>query len=199
MSFSFVCNSLLLGAGLAMDAFTVSLANGLNEPKMRRRKQAGIAGVFAGFQTLMPLIGWVCVHTILQYFHMFEKLIPWIALLLLCFIGGKMLIEGIRDGKQSDEEEQKKLTALGIGALAVQGIATSIDALSVGFTIADYRGALALTAALLIGAVTFVICYVGLKIGKKAGMKLAGKATIFGGLLLIGIGLEIFFSHMIEK
>ena len=193
MSFGFVCNSLLLGAGLAMDAFTVSLANGLNEPKMRRCKQAGIAGMFAGFQTLMPLIGWICVHTILQYFRAFEKLIPWIALLLLCYIGGKMLLEGIR--KKQPEQEQKT-AALGLGALVVQGIATSIDALSVGFTIADYRGALALAAAVMIGAVTFLICFAGLLIGRRAGMKLAGKATILGGLLLIGIGIEIFVSHL---
>ena len=193
MSFGFVCNSLLLGAGLAMDAFTVSLANGLNEPKMRRCKQAGIAGMFAGFQTLMPLIGWICVHTILQYFRAFEKLIPWIALLLLCYIGGKMLLEGIR--KKQPEPEQKA-AALGLGALVVQGIATSIDALSVGFTIADYRGALALAAAVMIGAVTFLICFAGLLIGRRAGMKLAGKATILGGLLLIGIGIEIFISHL---
>ncbi len=193
MSFGFVCNSLLLGAGLAMDAFTVSLANGLNEPKMRRCKQAGIAGMFAGFQTLMPLIGWICVHTILQYFRAFEKLIPWIALLLLCYIGGKMLLEGIR--KKQPEPEQKT-AALGFGALVVQGIATSIDALSVGFTIADYRGALALAAAVMIGAVTFLICFAGLLIGRRAGMKLAGKATILGGVLLIGIGIEIFVSHL---
>ena len=193
MSFGFVCNSLLLGAGLAMDAFTVSLANGLNEPEMRRCKQAGIAGMFAGFQTLMPLIGWICVHTVLQYFRAFEKLIPWIALLLLCLIGGKMLIEGIR--KKQPEPDQKT-AALGFGALILQGIATSIDALSVGFTIADYRGALALAAAVMIGAVTFLICIAGLLIGRRAGMKLAGKATILGGLLLIGIGIEIFISHL---
>ena len=193
MSFGFVCNSLLLGAGLAMDAFTVSLANGLNEPEMRRCKQAGIAGMFAGFQTLMPLIGWICVHTVLKYFRAFEKLIPWIALLLLCLIGGKMLIEGIR--KKQPEPDQKT-AALGFGALILQGIATSIDALSVGFTIADYRGALALAAAVMIGAVTFLICIAGLLIGRRAGMKLAGKATILGGLLLIGIGIEIFISHL---
>ena len=165
MSFKFIINSLLLGAGLAMDAFTVSLANGLNEPKMRRFKQAAIAGVFAVFQSLMPLIGWVCVHTIVEHFRAFEKLIPWIALLLLCYIGGKMVIDSFRS---KEPEEQQKAAVLGIGALAVQGIATSIDALSVGFTIADYSAPLALIAALIIGAVTFVICYAGLKIGKKA-------------------------------
>ena len=100
----FFFNSALLGVGLAMDAFSVSLANGLNEPGMRRRKICIIAGTFAFFQALMPMIGWVCVHTIVQYFRSFEKWIPWIALILLLFIGGKMLIEGIRH-KDGDEEK----------------------------------------------------------------------------------------------
>ena len=99
----FFFNSVLLGVGLAMDAFSVSLANGLNEPRMSRRRMLGIAGVFAAFQALMPMTGWICVHTIVQYFRAFEKLIPWIALALLGFIGGKMLIEGIRGGGGDDD------------------------------------------------------------------------------------------------
>lgn len=190
IGFSFFFNSILLGVGLAMDAFSVSLANGLNEPGMRRGRLCGIAGVFAFFQALMPMLGWVCVHTIVQYFEAFEKLIPWIALLLLGFIGGKMLIEGIRGG----ETEEK--AGVGFAALLVQGVATSIDALSVGFTIADYMLPQALLAALLIASVTFVICAAGLVIGRKAGTKLAGKAGILGGCILIFIGLEIFLSSM---
>ena len=94
-SLRFFVNSILLGVGLAMDAFSVSLANGLNEPGMSRRRMFTIAGVFAGFQALMPLLGWICVHTVLQLFEGFTVLIPWIALLLLAYIGGKMLLEGI--------------------------------------------------------------------------------------------------------
>lgn len=189
-SISFFVNSFLLGAGLAMDAFTVSLANGLNEPRMRMKKRLGIAGVFAGFQGFMPLAGWFCVHTVVQYFTAFSKLIPWIALILLGFIGGKMLIEGIR--RPNGEESTPALTKK---ALLMQGIATSIDALSVGFTIAEYPVYMAAAAAAIIAAVTFVICMAGLYLGKKLGMKLAGKASVVGGLLLIGIGLEIFLSH----
>ena len=191
MNFDFVFffNSILLGAGLAMDAFSVSLANGLNEPKMKLQKMSGIAGLFAVFQGLMPLLGWICIHTIVQYFSAFETLIPWIALVLLCYIGGKMLLDGIRH-KDSDEEQP----AVGFSALLVQGIATSIDALSVGFTIADYDLPMALAAAGIIAAVTFLICLMGLYIGKKAGTKLAGKAGILGGAILILIGLEIFIT-----
>ena len=189
LDFSFFFTSILLGVGLAMDAFSVSLANGLNEPNMKTGKMCGVAGIFSFFQFAMPLIGWICVSTIAQYFTAFEKCIPWIALALLGFIGGKMLYEGIvhRDG----EEETP---AVSFGALLVQGVATSIDALSVGFTIADYSLPEALLSCLLIGVVTFFICYAGLSIGKKAGTKLAGKAGILGGAILIFIGLEIFIT-----
>ena len=186
-SFIFFFNSALLGVGLAMDAFSVSLANGLNEPIMKKNKMCGVAGVFAFFQALMPMIGWICVHTIVQYFKVFEKFIPWIALILLLFIGGKMLIEGI---KNKDGEVEK--TEVGLVALLVQGVATSIDALSVGFTISEYGLFMAVVCALIIAVVTFIICMIGLFIGKKMGTKLAGKANILGGIILIFIGIEIF-------
>ena len=189
LGFTFFFNSILLGVGLAMDAFSVSLANGLNEPNMKKVRMTGVAGIFSLFQFAMPMIGWVCVTTIAQYFAAFEKLIPWIALILLCYIGGKMLIEGIRN---KDSEEEKP--AVGFAALLVQGVATSIDALSVGFTISDHNAWEALLACLLIGVVTFFICFAGLAIGKKAGTKLAGKAGILGGVILIFIGLEIFIT-----
>ena len=127
----FFLNSILLGLGLAMDAFSVSLANGLNEPDMKDKKMCKIAGVFAFFQAVMPMIGWICVHTIIQYFNAFRNFIPWIALILLLFIGGKMLIDGLKP--KSDETEKQKT---GTAYLLLQGIATSIDALSVGFAIA---------------------------------------------------------------
>ena len=185
----FFTNSVLLGVGLAMDAFSVSLANGLNDSKMKVRRVCGIAGVFAGFQALMPMLGWICVHTVLQYFQAFEKLIPWIALLLLAYIGGKMLMEGIK--KEEEVEEVKKLS---FGALMVQGVATSIDALSVGFTIAEYNWLMALVCAFIIAVVTFFICVSGLQIGKKFGTKLSNKASILGGVILITIGIEIFVT-----
>ncbi len=189
-SLGFFVNSAMLGVGLAMDAFSVSLANGLNETKMKRRKMVGIAGLFAFFQALMPMIGWVCVHTFVQYFQSFEKFIPWIALILLLIIGGQMLKEGI---KNKDEGEEAK-AAVTFGALFVQGIATSIDALSVGFTIAEYNLTMALACALIIAALTFVICMAGIMIGKKFGTKLSNKASILGGVILILIGLEIFIT-----
>ena len=192
MDFAFFLNSALLGVGLAMDAFSVSLADGLSDPKMKTRREALIAGTFAFFQALMPMTGWLCVHTILQYFSSLQKFIPYIALILLAYIGGKMLIDGIRG--EEGESSSGKLT---LTALLVQGIATSIDALSVGFTIADYNALTALTASLIIAAVTLVICWAGLKIGKKFGTKLGGKAQILGGVILIAIGIEIFLKGIL--
>ena len=187
--FLFFLNSVLFGIGLAMDAFSVSLANGLREPNMKKKRMCLIAGTYGFFQIIMPLIGWFCVHTIAEAFKGFQPFIPYIALALLLFIGGKMLIEGIRGG---EEEEEKK--GVGFGALMVQGIATSIDALSVGFTIAELQAGQAVVEALIIGVVTFGICMAGLFIGKKAGNLLRSKAGIVGGVILIAIGIEIFVT-----
>ena len=188
---AFFVNSILLGVGLAMDAFSVSLANGLNEPKMKTGRICTIAGVFALFQALMPMIGWGCVQTIVQYLKVFEKMIPWIALVLLAFIGGKMLMEGLGSNESADDEDNDSVT-IGFWGLIIQGIATSIDALSVGFTISDYNFLMALVCAGLISVVTFFICVCGILIGRKFGTKLAGKASILGGGILIFIGLQIF-------
>ena len=192
-SLGFVIQSVLLGVGLAMDAFSVSLANGLNEPMMKAKRMCLIAGVFAFYQALMPLAGWFCVHNLVKFFTVFEKFIPWIALILLAFIGGKMVLEGIRNKEEEAEESE---SGLGFKLLMVQGIATSIDALSVGFTISEYGFIMALVSALIIAAVTFVICMSGVIIGKKFGTKLANKASVLGGVILIVIGLEIFITGL---
>ena len=198
--FTFFFNSVLIGIGLAMDAFSVSLANGLNEPDMSSRKTLGVAGIFGLFQGMMPLIGWFCVHSIATAFSAFEKFIPWIALGLLGYIGGKMLHEGIQEYKCKSEggEECPVPQKLGLSALLVQGIATSIDALSVGFTISDYIAVQAIVCALLIAVITFGICFAGILLGKRFGTALAGKSAIFGGSILIFIGLEIFISSFLK-
>ena len=187
--FLFYFNSVLLGVGLAMDAFSASLANGLHENRMKAKRMCLIAGVYAFFQFLMPMIGWVCVHSFVQIFQSFEKLIPWIALFLLLYIGGKMLWESIKgDG---DEENAEKLS---FSVLIMQGIATSIDALSVGFTINGYGLLMAFVCSLIIAGVTFIICMAGLEIGKIFGTRFADRAGILGGVILILIGLEIFIK-----
>lgn len=188
LDFAFFFNSILLGVGLAMDAFSVSVASGLRQPDIPKRQIIGRSSVFGFFQFAMPMVGWVCVHTIVEKFRTFEKFIPWIALILLGYIGGKMLVDGIKG------EEAEEATELSAGALFMQGVATSIDALSVGFTISEYGWLMALAASIIIAVVTFFLCMAGLNIGKKFGTELSGKASILGGVILIGIGLEIFIS-----
>ena len=187
---AFFIQSIALGAGLAMDAFSVSMANGLNYPCINKIKSFKIALTFSFFQFLMPLIGWFFVSTMVNVFSVLEPFIPYVALGLLSYIGISMLIEG-RKGCCCEETEAK---GLGLSVLAIQGIATSIDALSVGFTISEYNFQMALIASLIIGLVTLAICFIGVEIGKKFGNKLAGKASILGGTILILIGLEIFIT-----
>ena len=203
MNALFFLTNALTGLGLAMDAFSVSLANGLSDGCIRRRDVVRIAGVFAFFQALMPLLGWVCVHTVVEIFSFFGTLVPWIALGLLGYIGGSMIFEGVKETREAraaaERTEGCRVCAtgrLGWRALIVQGIATSIDALSVGFTIAEYTLPYALVAVLLIAAVTFAVCAMGVVIGRAFGTRLAGKATVLGGVILIAIGLEIFITGL---
>ena len=191
-NFIFVVNSMLLGVGLSMDAFSVSLANGLNEPRMRKLKMLSIAFTFAFFQAAMPLIGWLCVHTVVEQFRAFEKFIPFIALILLLYIGGSMLKDSFKK-----EDEQVEKPKVGVVALLLQGIATSIDALSVGFTIANYDFMMAFVCALIIALVTFIICVIGLLLGREFGTRFSNKATAFGGIILILIGIEIFVTGIL--
>ena len=194
MSFELVITGVLLGAGLAMDAFSVSLANGLADKNMKTERMLIIAGTFAGFQFAMPMIGWAFVHAAESRLEWFGGLVPWIALLLLIYIGGKMLKEGIEEDRSPKEDVSAG--KLGAGDLIMQGIATSIDALSVGFTIAAYSLLQAVSASLIIGAVTLLICLAGLRIGRRLGTVLAGKASILGGVILIGIGIEIWIRGL---
>lgn len=185
-NFMFFLHSILLAVGLAMDAFSVSLVNGLNEPTMKKPRMCLIAGCYGFFQFIMPMVGWICVHTLVEHFKSFQKFIPWIAFGLLTYIGVQMLIEGI---KHEDETDESSASTLSYSKLFIQGIATSIDALSVGFTIADYNLFLAIIACVIIAVVTYFISLIGVSIGKKAGTKLSDKASILGGSVLIFIGI----------
>ena len=183
-------NSIFLGFGLALDAFSVSVADAMANPDMKKSRKISIAFTFAFFQMLMPLSGWFCVRTIADKFSLFQKAIPYIAFILLAYIGLKMVIES----RKGEEEKDEGAAVLTFATLMVQGIATSIDALSVGFAIADYSSLEALTSTLIIGVTTFIICIFGLEVGKKVGKAFSDKATLFGGCILIMIGLEIFIK-----
>ena len=187
-----IINAVLLGVGLAMDAFSVSIANGIVEPGMKKGRMLKISGVYAFFQFVMPMLGWLLVTTLEEIFNKFSVLIPWIALILLLFIGGKMIVEAVLEKKKGSEIDEKPVEKLTMKTLVIQGIATSIDALCVGFTISGYSVLQAFASSLIIGAVTLVICLIGLIFGKKIGEKVSGIATVIGGVILILIGIEIF-------
>lgn len=184
-----IITSLLLGVGLAMDAFSVSLADGLAETKMNVGRVSALAGTFALFQFSMPMIGWWLVHTAVNRLMWLMHIVPWIAMLLLCAIGLKMLFDGVREAKHGKSEMEGEV--LGTGTLMAQGVATSIDALSVGFANASYEMSEALLSAVIIGLVTFAICTAGLLIGKKVGDRISWIAPVAGGILLIIIGFRI--------
>lgn len=189
-----------LGAGLAMDACAVSMSNGLAEPKIKLGKIFTIAGFFGVFQIIMPIFGYLAV-TVLSatlgenFTRIFGYLVPWIALTLLLILGIKMIVEGIKEGKDSNKENEESVKKLTIGGLFVQAIATSIDALSVGVIYGNVVPLEAYTTFLIIGIVTFGISVAAVFIGKKFGTIFSNKATIAGGIILCAIGLEIFFSH----
>lgn len=194
IDFVFILNTCLLGVGLAMDAFSVSLANGLREPRMGFGRMSLIAGTFAVFQFVMPMTGWICIHTIVEYFRKVERFIPFIGFAVLMWIGLEMVLEGV--GRKSNDEDDGQRT-LSFGKLFVQGVGTSIDALSVGFTIEQYDAGTAVVASLIIGVITFGICLAGTVIGKRFGTKLAKKASILGGIILIAIGFEILLKGVL--
>lgn len=202
-----ILTSLGLGAGLAMDACAVSMTNGLNEPKMKASKALLIAATFAVFQALMPLIGWLCVSLVADRFAEFAKWVPYIALVLLIIIGGKMLYDGLSGVSKEKNQTQQEDASVNIAAkpltviaLLAQAVATSIDALSTGFTLSDIAGNNFLQALLCVGiiaAVTFGICVGAVYLGKRFGDKLGGKAEILGGVILMLIGVEIFVTGVL--
>lgn len=188
----FLTNSILLGVGLAADAFSVSVVNGINYPHIKYSKAAKIAGLFAFFQALMPMTGWFLTNTIMKYFHVFQKFLPWVSQIFLFGLGVNMILD-----KKKEESKIEKIR-LTEKEVIIQGIATSIDALLVGLTIAQFRFLKAMICSNIIAGVTFVLCFLGIHWGKKVGLKLAGKATLFGGFVLILIALEHFFRMVLS-
>lgn len=183
---------LLTGVGLSMDASAVGMTNGLNEPKMRLTKILLIALFFGVFQGVMPLIGYFAGTL---FAEAVASVAPYVALVLLGFIGGKMIYEALKKNK----EEEETVKNLSVGALTVQAIATSIDALAVGISLLalDEIGALKVNifaACAIIAACTFVISLAAVFIGKKFGTVLADKAELIGGIILVAIGLKIFIE-----
>lgn len=193
MTISLIMNSLLLGVGLAMDAFSVSLANGLNNKNMRVSKQFLIAGIFATLQAVMPMTGWLIVSKAVSLLDICKMGIPWVSAGVLVLVSIKMILEGVKE----KEIEAENIEKLSMCAMIIQGVATSLDALSVGFTIESYSFPVALVCSLIIAIITFLICFAGVSIGRRFGTKLAGKSEIFGGIILMVIAVEILIKGLI--
>lgn len=180
----------LIGVGLSMDAFAVSVCKGLNMRGKVNFKHAGIIALFfGGFQALMPLIGYFLGIGFEKYI---TKIDHWIAFVLLGFIGGKMIVEAIKEWKAEDKQEEDKLD---IKELAILAVATSIDALAVGITFA-FLSVNIWSAISIIGVTTFVLSIIGVVIGNKFGSRYKSKAELAGGIILVLMGLKILLEHL---
>ena len=182
---------ILLSLSLAMDCFAISCVVGMLQPELARKYVLRFSLAFGVFQGGMPLLGWLFVHLLVERFTVLEKFTPWVALGLLLYIGIGMIIDAV---KNKDGEEDEGAQSFGIGKLLVMGVATSIDALSVGVTIAELPWQMALVEAVVIGIVTWAICLLGIRLGAAFGTKFKKQAGMIGGIILIGIGLEIFIK-----
>ena len=185
-----------LGIGLAMDAFAVSMSNGLKENKMKLKKILLIAITFGLFQGVMPLIGYFVGFSLIDYI---DKFVPWIALGLLSILGIKMIIDGIKELKEGNKDDEvcPCENCLSVKILLVQAVATSIDALSAGLSFSNYKVYEAIIVVSLVALITTAICIAGVYIGKKFGTKLSKYAAFIGGTILILIGLEIFLTGIL--
>ena len=182
----------LMGVGLAMDAFAVSICKGLSMKKVKWQHATIIGLFFGGFQALMPFVGWLLGSQFEQYI---TKVDHWIAFGLLGIIGGKMLYEAIKGDEEEECECGKNIEKLDIKELFILAIATSIDALAVGITFAFLKYPVG-KAVTIIGVVTFIISLAGVYIGNFFGARFKKKAEIAGGIILVGIGVKILLEHL---
>ncbi len=181
-----------IALGLAMDAFAVSVSNGICYRKAGFKEAFNTALTFGVFQALMPLIGYFAGRTVSDAVASIDH---WIALIMLSFIGGSMIVGAVKDMKNPKQESCKEYCTT--KDLLVQGVATSIDAFAVGISFAVIDTNIFVAVA-LIGVVTFICCMIGVLVGKSFGAFMKDKAEIFGGCILILIGLKIFIEHMLE-
>lgn len=182
---------LLIGIGLAMDAFAVSICKGLNMRVVNKKHCFIIALFFGGFQALMPWIGWLVGKQFERYITRFDH---WIAFILLAVIGGKMVVDVLRE-KEEEECCVKGESRLDIKELFFLAIATSIDALAVGISFAFLKVSI-IPAIIIIGVVTFVISAMGVFIGNIFGSKYKSRAELVGGIILILLGVKILLDHL---
>jgi len=192
---------LVLGVSLSMDAFAVALCKGLAMRRRNIRRSLLIAGVFGGFQALMPLIGWLAGRS---FYKAIEAYDHWVAFGLLALVGGKMIYDAVKEMRHPEEETAKN--SLKIAELLVLGIATSIDALAVGLSFAmlgmqpetSSSGGMGIWVSILtIGVTTFLLSFAGVFIGRQFGTRLKAKAELAGGIVLVLLGIKILLEHLL--
>lgn len=184
-----ILSFVLLGVSLSMDALAVAISAGICNSCMRKRDAVKIALYFGGFQALMPVLGWLLGSTVAEYISAFDH---WVAFALLDFIGAKMIFDALHQ-----KEGEPRANLLSNKVLLTMAVATSIDALAVGITLGLVDAPIALGAS-IIGATTFLISFAGAIFGCKLGTAFEKKATIIGGLVLIGLGIKILLEHLLS-
>ena len=192
-----IISILLLGVGLSMDACAVSISNGLANKKISIKEALLTAITFGVFQMVMPLIGYFVGSL---FTNLIVKIVPYIALALLSFLGIKMIVESIKSRKKNKEEEEEeieKIKKLSFKMLLIQAIATSIDALSVGLVFVGINYPFVILYTGIIGIITTILSLISVFIGKKFGDIFSNKAEIVGGIILIAIGLKIFIESFL--
>lgn len=190
-----IISILLLGVGLSMDACAVSISNGLANKKISIKETLLITLTFGVFQMMMPLIGYFIGSL---FTNLIIKIVPYIALALLSFLGFKMIVESIKSHKKNeDEEEKENIKKLSFKMLLIQAVATSIDALSVGLVFVGINYHLVILYTGIIGIITTILSLISVFIGKKFGDIFSNKAEIVGGIILIAIGLKIFIESFL--
>lgn len=197
-SILFLASSMVLAFALSMDAFSIALTDGMCQTDIDHKEAGFIASTYGFFQMAMPLIGWFGVSRLAQVFEGLSSIFPLISFVLLTYIGISM----IRESSKSQEDQEKKegqcdLRILTFSTIIFQALATSLDALSVGFTIGHLQINQAFLICTIIGILTFVNSFIGIQLGKKIGNKLASRAYTIGGLILIFIGIRLLISSLI--
>lgn len=192
MSGIIILNGLLFGLGLAVDVFIMALTDGLDYPDIKRAKLLMLAMLFSAFNIIMPMLGWLCMHTISVYVPYFDEALSWIAFGVMTALGAKMIVDGVR--KRPPKPERRSIN---VGAIILQCFVTSVDSLAVGFVIANYTVAESVVCAIVISAVTFLVFCLGFIAGRRCGLRYARIAYVIGGIAFIGIGAEILITSFL--
>ena len=187
MDLMFIITVVLLGVGLSMDAFSTSVVNVVSFPESKGTKAVRCASMYMLFQFVFFMLGWAIIHAVATRFKILYYFMPWLALLFLLRSAWSLIVDGVI----SLDEDKVQDAELDFKEVTIQGIMSSLDALSMGFVTAYFSFKAALVAGIIVGAITFFISIYGFCAGEKLGVRVTGKTAIIGGLILAAIGIKI--------